>query len=122
MTITRTQSSRWSNSSRAARSQPSTQQVASPLGGTITVYPLTSPANSRLFVTTNGPAYNTTYDAVLFSVTRRYAKRWQGNAGYAYSRLRGLTAGAVDPNDVTNATGPQSIDRPHMFTFTGSSW
>jgi hypothetical protein len=56
----------------------------------------------------------------LLSVTRRYARRWQANAGYAYSRLRGLTAGAVDPNDVTNATGPQSIDRPHMFTLTGS--
>ena len=97
-----------------------TQQVASPLGGTIAVYPLTSAANSRIFVTTNGPGYYTNYDAVLFNVTRRYAKRWQATAGYAYSRLRGLTAGAVDPNDVTNATAPQSIDRPHMFTLTGS--
>ncbi|HEY6895608.1 MAG TPA: TonB-dependent receptor, partial [Rhodanobacteraceae bacterium] len=97
-----------------------TQQVASPLGGTITVFPLTSSANRRVFVTTNAPGYYTNYDALLLTVTRRYANRWQGNAGYTYSRLRGLTAGAVDPDDVTNATGPQSIDRPHMFTITGS--
>jgi hypothetical protein len=97
-----------------------TQQVASPLGGTITVFPLTSNANNRIFVTTNGPGYYTTYDALLLSVTRRYANRWQANAGYAYSHLRGLTAGAVDPDDVTNATGRQSSDRPHMVTLTGS--
>ena len=97
-----------------------TQEVASPLGGTLTVFPLTSKANERIFLTTNGPGYNTTYDALLVNLTRRYANRWQGNVGYAYSRLRGITAGAVDPNDVTNADGAQSIDRPHMLTVTSS--
>jgi hypothetical protein len=97
-----------------------TQQVSSPLGGTITVFPLISKANDRIFLTTNGPGYNVTYDALLMSLTRRYANRWQGTVGYAYARLRGLTAGAVDPNDVTNATGAQSIDRPNMLTLTSS--
>lgn len=96
------------------------QQVASPIGGTLTVFALTSNANSRVFLTTNGPDYHTTYDALLLSLSRRYANRWQGNVSYTYSRFRGLTAGAVDPNDVTNAEGPQSIDRPNAFTATGS--
>jgi len=97
-----------------------TQQVASPAGGTLTVFPLVSRAADRIFLTTNGPGYFTTYDALILSVTKRYSHRWQGNVGYAYSSLRGLTAGAVDPNDVTNANGPQSIDRPNMLTMTGA--
>lgn len=96
------------------------QQMASPTGGALTVYPLTSNANDRIFLRTNGPGYRTTYDALLLSLSRRYANRWQGNLSYTYSRFRGLTAGAVDPNDVTNAEGPQSIDRPNAFTATGS--
>jgi hypothetical protein len=97
-----------------------TQQVASPLGGTLTVFPLTSRANDRVFLTTNGPGYFTNYDALLVSVTKRYSHRWQGNVGYGFAKLRGLTAGAVDPNDVTNAEGPQGIDRPNMFTATAA--
>jgi hypothetical protein len=97
-----------------------TQQIASPLGGQITVFPLVSDANARIFLSTNGPDYRTTYDGLLLSLTRRYANGWQGNVGYTYSRFRGLTAGAVDPNDVTNADGAQSIDRPNAFTATGS--
>jgi len=102
------------------RADYGTQQVASPLGGTLTVFPLTSRAADRIFLTTNGPGYNTTYDALILSLTKRYSHRWQGNVGYAYSRLKGLTAGAVDPNDVTNAEGPQNIDRPNMLTLTGA--
>jgi hypothetical protein len=97
-----------------------TQEVASPLGGMLTVFPLTSRANDRVFLTTNGPGYFTHYDALLLSVSKRYAHRWQANVGYAFARLQGLTAGAVDPNDVTNAEGRQSIDRPNMFTVTAS--
>lgn len=100
--------------------QYGTQQVASPAGGTLTVFPLTTNANDRIFLTTSDPAYHTTYDALLLSLTRRYAHGWQGNIGYTYSKFRGLTAGAVDPNDVTNAEGPQSIDRPNALTATGS--
>ncbi|MGH9140990.1 MAG: hypothetical protein ACRD2I_07600, partial [Vicinamibacterales bacterium] len=100
--------------------QYGTQQVASPLGGTLTVFPLTSRANDRIFLTTNGPGYFTRYDALLVSVAKRYSHRWQANVGYAFARLRGLTAGAVDPNDVTNAEGRQSIDRPNMFSVTTS--
>jgi hypothetical protein len=96
------------------------QDVASPAGGTVPVFNLTSNANSRVFLTTNGPGYHTTYDGLLLSVNRRFANRWQGSVGYAYSRFRGLTAGAVDPNDVTNADGIQSIDRPNTLTMTGS--
>jgi hypothetical protein len=96
------------------------QAVASPAGGTLRVFPLTSAANKRLFVTTNGPGYYTNYDALLVNVGRRLANGWQGSLGYAYSRLQGLTAGAVDPNDVTSATGRQSQDRPHTLTMTGS--
>jgi hypothetical protein len=84
------------------------------------VFPLVTDANARVFTTTNGPGYRTTYDGLLLSVTRRYANGWQGNVSYTYSRFRGLTAGAVDPNDVTNADGAQSIDRPNTFTATGS--
>ena len=97
-----------------------TQQMPSPLGGTLTVFPLTSRTADRIFLTTNGPGYFTTYDALILSLTKRLSHRWQGNIGYAYSRLKGLTAGAVDPNDVTNAEGPQSIDRPNMLTLTGA--
>lgn len=97
-----------------------TQQVVSPLGGTVTVFPLTSRANDRVFLTTNGPGYFTNYDALLISVTKRYSHRWQGTVGYGYAQLRGLTAGAVDPNDVTNAEGRQSIDRPNMVTVTAA--
>ncbi len=97
-----------------------TDVVAAPTGGDLTVFPLVSNANDRIFLTTNGPGYRTTYDALLLSLTRRYANGWQGNVGYTYSRFRGLTAGAVDPNDVTNADGAQSIDRPNAFTATGS--
>jgi hypothetical protein len=114
---------------KIARNQPATlttgatyssQDVASPAGGTLTVFSLTSNANSRVFLTTNGPGYHTTYDGLLLSLNRRFANRWQGNVGYAYSRFRGLTAGAVDPNDITNADGIQSIDRPNTLTMTGS--
>jgi carboxypeptidase family protein len=97
-----------------------TQQIASPAGGTLTVFPLTSRAADRIFLTTNGPGYYTTYDALILSLTKRYSHRWQGNVGYAYASLKGLTSGAVDPNDVTNAEGPQSIDRPNMLTITGA--
>ena len=100
--------------------QYGTQQVASPAGGTLTVFPLISNANDRIFLTTDDSAYHTNYDALLFSLTRRYANSWQGNVSYTYSKFRGLTAGAVDPNDVTNAEGAQSIDRPNTVTATGS--
>lgn len=100
--------------------QYGTQDVASPAGGTLTVYPLISSANARVFETTNGPGYRTTYDGLLLGLTRRYANGWQGNIGYTYSKFTGITAGAVDPNDVTNADGAQSIDRPNAFTATGS--
>jgi hypothetical protein len=73
-----------------------------------------------VFLTTNGPGYHTSYDGLLLSLTKRSANRWQGTVGYAYSKFRGLTAGAVDPNDVTNADGVQSIDRPNTLTMTGS--
>jgi hypothetical protein len=97
-----------------------TQEVPSPAGGSLTVFPLTSNANARIFTTTNGPGYRTTYDGLLLSLTRRLASGWQGTLSYTYSRFRGLTAGAVDPNDVTNADGAQSIDRPNALTATGS--
>jgi hypothetical protein len=73
-----------------------------------------------VFLTTNGPGYHTSYDGLLLSLTKRSANRWQGTVGYAYSKFRGLTAGAVGPNDVTNADGIQSIDRPNTLTMTGS--
>lgn len=100
--------------------QYGTEQVASPAGGTLTVFPLVSSANARLFETTNGPGYYTTYDGLILGLSKRLANGWQGKVGYAFSRFRGLTAGAVDPNDVTNAEGSQSIERPNTFTLTGS--
>jgi hypothetical protein len=100
--------------------QYTTQEIASPAGGTLTAFRLVSPANSRVFQTTNGAGYYTRYDGLMVNLTRHYANRWQGSLGYAYSKFTGLTAGAVDPNDVTNAEGRQSIDRPNMLTMAGS--
>jgi hypothetical protein len=97
-----------------------TDQVASPAGGTLTVFPLVSSANARIFESTNGPGYHTTYDGLMLSLRRRLADGWQASVGYAFSSFRGLTAGAVDPNDVTNAEGTQSGDRPNTLTMTGS--
>jgi len=70
------------------------------------------------------------YHTLQVSGTKRYSNGWQGRLSYAYSRARGNTpdgqATALTPSqflgdlNLENEVGPTNLDRPHIFTVSGS--
>ena len=71
---------------------------------TLTVQPRTSPASASLFLRTNGPGFYSEYDALILSVTKRLANRWQFTAGYTRQRARGLEPGGTTGRDTERPT------------------
>jgi hypothetical protein len=77
---------------------------------------------------TNPPNAKRDYNAVEFTLNKRYAKRWQLVASYvyAYSKnmidldTRGSTALYNNPNSLINAYGKSTIFVPHQFKLQGS--
>ena len=100
-----------------------TQVATLPDGRTLTVFPRLNSASAQRFLTTNGPGLFNKYDGLVIGLNKRPSNRWLASAWYTYSRSHGLittgTAGR-DPNDLTNATGRLSTDRPHIFSGSGS--
>jgi hypothetical protein len=70
------------------------------------------------------------YNTVQVGATKRYANRWQGRISYAYSRGRGNTPDGqavltqpsqfLDDLRLDTEEGPTNVDRPHIFTASGS--
>jgi hypothetical protein len=63
---------------------------------------------------TNRPDYNRSYNGFELSVTKRYSKRWFGNASFAYNSaidhydsLRAVTSTATDPTNLDKLNGYQ---------------
>jgi hypothetical protein len=104
-------------------------------GRTLTVYPLLSGWESRLFLLTNPEGYYLTYNGLLLTLNKRWAKQWQTLVSYSLSEATGLqasqglysqnSAGGLqsfgrDPNDLINADGHLSNDRTHMLRAQGT--
>jgi hypothetical protein len=83
-----------------------------------------------------GETFDQTYDALIFSLNKRYSNRWQLSASLTWSRIKGLTNTAhslsqqamiwyteyygQDPNDLINARGYLSNDRTWIFKLSSS--
>src|SRR5262249_22946383 len=52
----------------------------------LTVFPRLSPAAQSVFLRTNGKGFYSEYNAVMFTVTKRLANRWQFTGGYTRQR------------------------------------
>jgi hypothetical protein len=101
-------------------------------GQAFTVYRLTSPAASRIFLQTNPDGLYTRYNGVTFVATKRMASNWQGVISLVLSKSEGrlgssaratATTGqssqagtfgreAAGPNDFVNTDGLLVGDRP----------
>jgi hypothetical protein len=112
-------------------------------GRTLLVYERRNTATDQRFLLTNPEAYSMTYNGLVMAVEKRRLHGWQAFGSYTLSRVWGLqgnsggtAAGAQvstvatnapggvtfgrDPNDLTNARGRLSNDRPHIFRVMGS--
>jgi hypothetical protein len=75
-------------------------------------------------IITNDPKVVQSYKGIEFTLTKRFANRWQMLAGYTLSKNK-LDDVSVDtsPNFLINANGnittSSSADRPNQFKFTG---
>jgi outer membrane receptor for ferric coprogen and ferric-rhodotorulic acid len=75
-------------------------------------------------IVTNDPKVVQSYKGIEFTLTKRFANRWQMLAGYTRSKNR-LDDVSVDtsPNFLINANGnitnSANADRPNQFKFTG---
>ena len=95
---------------------------------TVTIYaqdPATIGRNR--FVYTNNELFDQDTDTFEATATKRFTDRWQMLAGYTWTRSRQDfdnidIAGrvATDPNELINASGPITLERPHTFKLTGS--
>jgi hypothetical protein len=101
-----------------------TQTVTAPNGQPITVFPRLNSAASQRFQRTNPDGFYSRYSGIMLGLTRRYANRWTSNVGYSFSKTNGIQPGGNtgrDPNDLINLDGRlDALDRPHMFTASGS--
>jgi hypothetical protein len=103
-----------------------------------------TPTNARRFLLTNQDNYSLTYNGLVMVIEKRRSHGWQAFGSYTLSRAYGLqpssgSAAAAaqvstvapppapqgltfgrDPNDLTNARGRLSNDRPHIFRVMGS--
>jgi outer membrane receptor protein involved in Fe transport len=112
-----------------------TDTATLPDGRTITVHPLLSEPDARIFEFTNPSGYFTKYNGLLLTFNKRMSDHWQANISYTLSKAEGLIvsngrapnisqgsaafAGSSakfgrDPNDLINATGNLLNDRTHM--------
>ena len=109
-------------------------------GTILPVLALTNGPSSRRFLLTNQDNMRVAYDGLVLALEKRLSKRWQASGSYTFSRTHGLQvtsngtadepqfstiarAGYLtfgqDPNDLTNAAGRLSNDRPHVLRATG---
>jgi len=109
-------------------------------GRLVPVLVLVNPPADRRFLLTNPDGYSLAYNGVVAAVERRRAGGWQAFGSYSYSKQSGLQASSGasaaaaqsstvalptpsfgrDPNDLTNARGRLSNDRPHMLRAMGA--
>jgi hypothetical protein len=97
----------------------SSQTVTLSNGQPLVVASLSNATSARRFMTTNAPGLFNKYDGLVLTMDKRVSHRWMTNLSYTYSRAYGLvTSGTAgqDPNDLINATGRLSTDRPHIFS------
>ena len=59
------------------------------------------------------------YKALLVKLEKRFSKRYQFTASYAFSRLRGFDTTIQDLTNPFAFPGYGSADRPHIFSFSG---
>jgi hypothetical protein len=83
-----------------------------------------------------GEKFDQTYQAVIFSLTKRFSDNWQLSSSFTWSRMKGLnnTAHSMsqqamiwytedygqDPNDLINARGYLNHDRAWVFKLSAS--
>ena len=97
------------------------QAITTPIGTSLTVFPLLNSTADRFYVRTNGPGYDATYHGLMFSITKRLSNRWMGRANYTYADFTKFAPRGRDPNDLINADGPTATEgRPHVFNFLAS--
>jgi hypothetical protein len=108
-------------------------------GRPLPVFSLVNATADRRFLLTNPDGYSLTYNGLVMAVEKRRSHGWQAFGSYTFSRVSGLqassgtTAAAAqnssvlgtgifgrDPNDLTNADGRLSNDRPHAFRIMGT--
>ncbi|MBE3132492.1 MAG: TonB-dependent receptor, partial [Acidobacteria bacterium] len=104
-------------------------------GQMITVYNLTNPGKAFLFLTNPSGAYRN-YNAVMFSLKKRFSHNWTLMADYTWSKTFGpvsnnesdnTAAGPdtgqsgifVNPNKMINAVGNAEIDFTHQIKVNG---
>ncbi len=97
----------------------------------LTVYGLRADRPASVWKAANVPEAQRKYWAATFSFEKRMASRWQaagsvvlsslkGNLGTDDASTTGLTSMFNDPNTLTNAYGPLSLDRPLQVRLMGS--
>ena len=109
-------------------------------GVTYSVWNLTSAPETRDFWITQpsrfGEKFDQTYQAMLFTVNKRFSNNWQLQSSLMWSKAEGLnnTAHVMgqqamlwytgyygrDPNDLTNARGYRNQDRTWVFKLSAS--
>ena len=114
-------------------------------GRTIMVYERQNAAVDQRFLLTNPEDYSMTYNGLVLAIEKRRSRGWQAFGSYTLSRVTGLQPGSGsnaagpqvstvspppgpggltfgrDPNDLTNARGRLSNDRPHIFRIMSSA-
>ncbi len=92
------------------------------------IYPGFAPFSTNVTIPVN--AAKTDYDAVLFSLERRFRNNWSSRVSYTYSRSRGNTVGTgipgsnfqvLDDLNLDLNEGPTSTDIPHNFVVSGTA-
>ena len=96
------------------------QSVVTPLGNTITVFPLVNATGARKYLRTDAPGGFLRYNGVILTMEKRMANRWRASFGYTYSKSEGKETSAQDPNQDIFTGGLRSFDRPHMILLTGA--
>lgn len=112
-----------------------------PDGRPLPVFVIANSTADRRFLLTNPAGYSLTYNGVVIAAEKRQSRGWQAFGSYTFSRASGLQvssggtaaasqvstiAGAPyltfgqDPNNLTNARGRLTNDRPHMVRVMGS--
>jgi TonB dependent receptor/Carboxypeptidase regulatory-like domain len=113
---------------------------ALPDGTAVSVFELVNGTAARRFLLTNPAGYSMTYDGLVMAAEKRSSNGWQAFGSYTFSRATGLQASSGttavgaqsstvalpslpfgrDPNDLTNARGRLSNDRPHALRTMGT--
>ena len=109
-------------------------------GRPLPVFVLVNSTRDQRFLLTNPEGYSLNYHGLVVAVEKRRSKGWQAFGSYTASKTSGLQASSGeiasaaqastiatptrtfgrDPNDLTNARGRLSNDRPHIFRVMGA--